>query len=334
MEIDVVILWVDGSDPAWLEEKRKYLPPAAGDSDSPNRYRDWGLLPYWFRSIETFLPWVRRVHFVTWGHLPAFLNPDHPKLRILRHSDFIPEAYLPTFSSHTIEMNIHRIPDLAEHFLYFNDDMFLLRPMEERDYFRQGLPCTYGREEPWIFRGDVGIWAHAAANDLGVINRHFPKRQAMERNHGKYIHKCYRWKDNLRSMALNKLYPDHFTGFRNLHAPAAYRKQTFREVWEAEPELLDSTCRNKFRTAADVNQWLCLWWQVAGGNFSPCVIDNLVDSISEESIDTLCRTIEQQTHDYICLNDPDQAVDFETLSARLQGAFEKLLPHKSLFEKE
>ena len=59
MDIDVVILWVDGSDPEWLAQKGKYLPPAAADSSSANRYRDWGILPYWFRAIEKFAPWVR-----------------------------------------------------------------------------------------------------------------------------------------------------------------------------------------------------------------------------------------------------------------------------------
>ena len=70
MDIDVVILWVNGSDPAWMEEKSKYMPPAAADSNSANRYRDWGILPYWFRAIEKFTPWVRKIHFVTWGHVP------------------------------------------------------------------------------------------------------------------------------------------------------------------------------------------------------------------------------------------------------------------------
>ncbi len=333
MEIDIVVLWVDGSDPAWLAEKRKYAPPAAADSDSVNRYRDWGLLPYWFRMVETFLPWVRKVHFVTWGHVPAFLNLDAPKLHVVRHAEFIPAQYLPTFSSHTIEMNIHRIPDLAEHFIYFNDDMFLLRPMRKERFFRDGLPCTYGREVPWEFCGSVGIWEHAVANDLGVINNHFSKREAI-RHHGKKFYSTqYRWKDNLRTWVLNRLFPDHFTGFKNLHAPAAYLKKTFEEVWAAEPELLHSTCCDRFRTAENVNQWVCLWWQVASGYFLPCVIDNLVDSISEASIDRLCSCIEHQEHDYICLNDPEQPVDMALLSERLKAAFEKLLPEKSSFEK-
>ena len=332
MDIDIVILWVDGSDPAWLSQKRQYLPPAQADSDSANRYRDWGLLPYWFRAVDRFLPWVRTVHFVTWGHVPAFLNPEASRLHIVQHDEFIPEEYLPTFSSHTIEMNIHRIPGLAEHFIYFNDDMFPLRPMEETDFFRDGLPCTYGGEVPWQFNGPVGIWEHAVANNMGVINRHFPKRDAVKDHGKKYLDRCYRWKDNLRTLCLHKLFPDYFTGFKNLHAPAAYCKETFRQVWEAEPQLLHSTCCDKFRSHGNVNQWVCLWWQVASGKFAPYMVDNLVSGIEDSTIDSLCRCIEGQEHAMICLNDPDQSVDFDTLSTRLRRAFETILPEKSLFE--
>lgn len=332
MDIDIVILWVDGSDPDWLEEKRKYLPPAQADSDSVNRYRDWGLLPYWFRGIEAFAPWVRRIHFVTWGHVPAFLNLNAPKLHVVRHDEFIPREYLPTFNSHAIEMNIHRIPGLAEHFIYFNDDMFLLRPAAQTDFFREGLPCTYGGEVPWVFRGEVGVWEHAVANNMGVINRHFPKREAV-RDHGrKYRDKCYRWQDNLRTWMLQKLFPDAFTGFKNLHAPAAYRKTAFEEVWAAEPGLLRSTCADRFRTPDNVNQWVCLWWQVAGGQFAPYMTDNLVMCVSGENIDCLCQAIEGRTNAMLCINDPENCVDQQKLARRLRDSFEKLLPQKSAYE--
>lgn len=332
MDIDIVILWVDGSDPAWQDEKRRYLPPSEKDSDSANRYRDWGLLPYWFRTIENFAPWVRKVHFVTWGHVPGFLNLNAPKLNVVKHTDFIPAEYLPTFSSHAIEMNIHRIPDLAEHFIYFNDDMFLLRPMAEENFFRNGLPCTYGREVPWAFNGSVGIWEHAVANNLGVINAHFSKKEAIRHHGDKFYSKCYGWKDNLRTFALNTLFPDYFTGFKNLHAPAAYLKKTFEEVWAAEPELLHRTCSDRFRTASNVNQWVCLWWQIASGNFSPCMVDNLVESVTEQSIDDLCQCITGQKHDMICINDPEGDIGFEALAKQLQHSFETLLPIKSIFE--
>ena len=333
MDIDVVILWVDGSDPAWQAEKSRFLPPANADCDSQNRYRDWGLLPYWFRAMEQFAPWVRTIHFVTWGHIPAFLNPNHPKLHIVRHEDFIPREYLPTFSSHTIEMNIHRIPGLSEHFLYFNDDMFLLQPMQPRDFFRDGLPCTYGGEVPWQFQGHIGTWEHAVVNNLGVINRHFPKRNAV-RSHGrKYLDHSYRWQDNLRTWCLHKLFPDYFTGFRNLHAPVPYLIKTFRQVWDAEPELLHQTCCDKFRSPCNVNQWVCLWWQIASGNFMPYMVDNLVCGISENTLDILCDCIENQSHAMLCLNDPETSVDFEPLSRRLQASFRAILPEKSTFER-
>ena len=327
-----MILWVDGNDPVWLAEKRKYQANKKTENNSANRYRDWNLLPYWFRAVERFAPFVHKIHFVTWGHLPAFLNINAQKLHIVRHDEFIPKEYLPTFSSHTIEMNIHRIPGLAEHFVYFNDDMFLLRTFQPEDFFREGLPCTYGGEVPIELIGNIGTWQHAAVNDLGIINAHFPKREAVSRYGKKYRAKSYRWKDNLRTLLLEKLYPDYFTGFKNLHAPAAYLKRSFLEVWEAESEKLDDTCRDRFRTNDNVNQWVVLWWQIASGQFSPYVIDNLVDSIESNTIDYLCEAIENQSHDYICLNDPEEGVDFELLSGRLQQSFEKILPEKSSFE--
>lgn len=332
MDIDFVILWVDGNDADWQAEKRKYQPEEITENNSVNRYRDWKLLPYWFRAVDKFAPFVRKIHFVTWGHVPSFLNLNAPKLHIVRHEEFIPAEYLPTFSSHAIEMNIHRIPGLAEHFVYFNDDMFLLRPFQLESFFRTGLPCTYGGEVPIGLVGNIGTWLHAAVNDLGIVNAHFPKREAIAKYGKKYVDKCYRWKDNLRTILLEKLHPDYFTGFKNLHAPAAYLKKSFEEVWEAESEKLTATCRDRFRTSDNVNQWVVLWWQVAGGQFSPTVIDNLVMKIDDDSIEVLCRAIENQEHDYICLNDPDSEIDFENLSVRLKAAFEKILPEKSIYE--
>ena len=128
--IDFVVMWVDGNDPAWQKEKEKDSPRKTDDSNSANRFRDWGLMPYWFRAIEKFTPWVRKIHFVTWGHLPEFLDTTNPKLNIVKHSDFMPEGTLPTFSSHALEVNLHRIPGLADNFVYFNDDMLLTSPVK------------------------------------------------------------------------------------------------------------------------------------------------------------------------------------------------------------
>ncbi len=332
MDIDIVVLWVDGNDPEWQAQKAKYQGNTVNDGNSVNRFRDWGLMPYWFRGVERFAPWVRKVHFVTCGHVPSFLNLDAPKLHHVKHSDYIPAACLPTFSANAIEMNVHRIPGLADRYIFFNDDMFLLRPMPESAFFREGLPCTFGGEVPAAFRGSPGIWQHLIVNDLLVINNHFSKPEQVRRHRGKYANKAYPWKDNLRTRVLERLYPESFLGFKNLHAPAAFLKSTLETLWREEPELLEAVSARRFRSNEDVNQWLALWWQVAAGEFSPFMTDNVVEDCTENSADRLCGLISGQKHDMICINDPSGDIPFEALSAKLKAAFETILPEKSSFE--
>jgi len=333
-DIDIVVLWVDGNDPEWQKKKAQYQGKKIDDSNAVNRFRDWGLMPYWFRAVEKYLPWVRTVHFVTCGHVPAWLNPDCPKLHHVKHSDYLPADVLPTFSANAIEMNIHRIPGLSERFIFFNDDMFVTRPMAETAFFRDGLPCTCGAERPVVFTGQAGIWQHLIANDLRVLNNHFCKGAQVQKNWKNYVNRAYRWQDNVRTMAMEKLFPDSFTGFYNLHAPAAFLKSTFETLWKAEPELLKATTENRFRSADDVNQWLALWWQIAEGNFAPAIVDNVVEDMTEQTASRLCEMITAQSQDMVCVNDPSDEIDFELLSQKLKQAFETILPEKSMFEKK
>ena len=144
-EIDFVITWVDGSDPQWRKEKKYYedlehINFQKDDANTECRYRNDGLLKYWFRGVEKFAPWVNQIHFVTCGQKPEWLNTAHPKLHLVNHKDYIPPQYLPTFCSNVIELNLHRIESLSEKFVIFNDDIFLLQPLEPIFYFRNGLP--------------------------------------------------------------------------------------------------------------------------------------------------------------------------------------------------
>ena len=88
--IDFVLIWVDDKDPKWIAEKNKYKSNDIQinvQSDSEVRYRDWDNLKYWFRAVEKYAPWVRKVHFVTCGQKPTWLNENNPKLRLVNHSD-------------------------------------------------------------------------------------------------------------------------------------------------------------------------------------------------------------------------------------------------------
>ena len=70
-KIDFVLTWVDGSDPDWLAQRREYQ-PGRGTDAGESRYRDWDNLQYWFRGVEKFAPWVNKIYFVTWGHVPKW----------------------------------------------------------------------------------------------------------------------------------------------------------------------------------------------------------------------------------------------------------------------
>ena len=144
-KIDFVITWVDGNDPEWQKERNYYANvERARNEYNPARFRDWGVLKYWFRGVEKYTPWVNNIFFLTCGQLPEWLDTNNPKLKIVKHEDFIPAEYLPTFNSYVIEFYMHKIKGLSEQFVYFNDDMFVLRPIVSTRFFRKGLPCDLG----------------------------------------------------------------------------------------------------------------------------------------------------------------------------------------------
>lgn len=325
--IDIVIPWVDGMDPKWLSEKEEYDTSYKGDKRT-NRYRSWENLQFLFRGIEKNLPWVRRIHFVTWGHVPLWLNEEHPKLNIVKHQDYIPSQYLPTFSSHPIELNMHRIDGLSQQFIYANDDTFFLRPLDEEDFFVNGLPCDSSIENVHQFK--KGGIDHIIANNLEVLNANFNKKESIKSIKNKW----YSFRYGKKLLKNIYLYPfANFVGFENPHMPIPYLKATFEEVWKSEPEILEKTCNNKFRSNEDVNQWLFRYWQLASGNFHPQKPNKGVFFSIGKDDELIKRAITRQEFAMICLSDDDVFLNFEKEKEFLVECFEQIFPEKSSFEK-
>ena len=328
-QIDIVIPWVDGSDPEWQQEYKKYAALETGRDDNTEiRYRDWDNMQYLFRGIEKFAPWVRKVHLITTGQKPKWLNMDAPKLNFVRHEDFIPREFLPTFSVRPIELNLHRIEGLAEQFVYFNDDYFILRPVSPERFFRKGLPCDMAVLDTLPMGGSRG---HMLMNDVNVVNSHFRKNAVLKANPMKWLTPIY-GSQLLRTMALLPF--SVFPGFRNHHMPQAFLKSTIREVWNVEETLLREVSSHRFRDITDVNQYVFRFWQLMSGKFHP---SNIVKgtcryTISDDSVETLSAAIKSQKCDILVTADSDNVSDFKALAAQINAAFDAILPQKSSFE--
>ena len=326
-KIDFVIPWVDGADPQWRTEKAAYS-GVKGDADDGReiRFRDWELLKYWFRGVEKYAPWVNKIHFITWGHLPTWMNTAHQKLHIVNHRDYIPEQYLPTFSSHTIELNMHRIKGISEQFVYFNDDIFILKELKESDFFQNGKPCDLCVLNAITPR--LGEFSPILLRTTSYINKHFNKRSGVKKHLSKWFSPKY-GKLLIRTLCL--LPWTFYTGFYNHHLAVPYRKQTLETVWQAEPEILDSTCRHRFRNDTDVNQYIFRYWQLAAGEFVPhAVLGKYVNLKSDNT--AVYQTIRKRKVKLYCINDKDEGFDFQSVKQELITEFETIFPEKSSFE--
>lgn len=324
--MDFVLIWVDSNDPEWQKEYQRYAINAKGDKREI-RFRDWDNLQYWFRGVEQFAPWVDKIFFITCGHLPKWLNTNAPKLRVIKHSDYIPAEYLPTFNSHTIELNLHRIKELSEEFVYFNDDMFLTNAVSPDNFFHNGLPCDMAVLNA-VSDDCIG---HILLNNNSCINRNFQKRKVIKENWRKWYNPKYGL-FLYRTLALSAW--RHFTGFYDPHLPNAFLKSTFSEVWAKEYKLLDETCRSRFRDDTNVSQYLMRYWQLATGRFHPrntCKSAKYY-SLTEKEMNEIVIAIEKQKKKVIVLNDTE-AEGFEIKKGMLQAAFNKILSDKSVYEK-
>lgn len=328
-KIDFVITWVDDNDPIWQKTFHTYLPQSQYMDDIRHiRYRNWDNLRYWFRGVEKFTPWVNKVHLITSGQIPDWLNLNAHKLHFVKHSDYIPAEYLPTFSSRPIMLNLHRIKGLSEYFVCFDDDFFLIDKVEPERFFRNGLPCDMAA---FNALSPNRIFTHNIVNDLRIINASFKKHEMLHKHYRKWFSPQAGTK-LLRTLFL--LPWRYFTGFYDHHLPYVFLKSTFEEVWEKHSEILLRTTATRFRSIADVQIWLFRYWQLAKGDFVPLNVqkDGTCFQISDNSLDKIVKTIERQKKKIVCLNDGEVS-SFEAAKERINAAFQKILPEKSSFEK-
>lgn len=291
--MDIVITYVNGLDPEWQADYERYtnIPPLE------KRFRDWGTLRYLFRGIETNMPFIRRVHLIVSGEsqVPDWVNRE--EVNVVLHKDIIPAEALPTFNCNPIEMCLHRIEGLDEEFIYFNDDMFPMKPCKPTDFFRDG-------------RGVIGMNRHVVAHDM--------------------YKKICRNSDRLARRAVGKRPRWWFLRPQHICSPML-RSECERLYALFEQELKESMSR--VRNEFNYNQYIYLDYMFLRGKLIAERISKKHFSVGISSADKLRCFIEHPTRKMTCVNDvqlPEQR--YQELRKTMLEAFENRFPAKSKFE--
>lgn len=327
--IDFVITWVDGSDPRWLELKQRYSNDGTAEGESGEcRYRDYGIFKYWFRAVETYAPWVNKVYLVTCGQVPSWLNLDHPKLVLVRHEDYINPDFLPTFNSRAIELNFHRIKGLSEHFVYFNDDMFLTGPVSPEDFFTtNGDPKLRCIAKPVVCDPWNGLWSYQFFRMIGLMKDR-DWTNGIERHPEKWF--SHKW--GARGIMYNwgAYLHDYPLGMEFSHVGQPVRKATVGKIWEQFREQAEETSKHRFRAWNDLSQFIFLLFEIASDSWSPDHMHS--EYIEFQETEKLQSALFDSTIKQICLNDTYRNVGFESRVKRILDLFERKFPGKCSLE--
>ena len=287
--MDIVITYVDGNDPIWKADYEKYTNVPV----MQKRFRDWGTLKYLLRGIEVNMPFIRNVYLVVShpSQVPSWADAEN--LKIVLHAE-----YLPTFNCNPIEMHLHRIEGLDEEYLYFNDDLYPLKPCRPEDFFRDG-------------KGVLKFSSHYIVS-------------------GMYKHICKNSDVSARK-ALGM--PSSWRFIRPQHTCTAMLKSQCEELYvKLEPVILNSLTRT--RTAENLNQYLFLDYQYFKGLMIDEKISNKHFSVALASPEKLSSYILNPDRNLMCVNDVRLSESkYEKLRQEMIEAFEVRFPSKSRFEK-
>lgn len=234
--IDAVITWVNGNDDAHINKMLSFIKDKqlVTKKNFRTRFDQVEEIKYSIDSILKFAPFIRNIFIVTDNQTPSFLNNQedskkYSNVSIVDHKVIFKgfEEFLPTFSSRPIETQLYKIPNLAEHFLYFNDDMFLIDNVVVNDFFIEGKP---------VLRGE---WSKLYKNVIkkkvkGKIKKKLKIKQKKRPNHqlaqqqGAIIN------------GFDKYY-------RFDHTPSPLRKSTFEKIFSINKDLELRNIRHRFR---------------------------------------------------------------------------------------
>ncbi|MFG2312386.1 stealth family protein [Streptomyces sp. NPDC048566] len=309
--IDVVYTWVDGNDPVHAAKRRAHRDGTASRiharETGASRYTSHDELRYSLRSLQMYAPFVRTVYLVTDGQTPHWLDTDAAGIEVVDHKDiFSDPTALPVFNSHAIGTRLHHIDGLSEHYLYFNDDVFLGRPITAGHFFHGN--------------GIAKLPFSPFQLGLGAPHADEPAPNAAGKN--------------VRSLLLKE--HGRFTVNKFMHTPHPQIRSVMRDIENRFAEDVQRTSRSRFRATDDIamgaslhHHHAYLTGRAVPGTFKLRYIDVAKPEAPERMADLLAT----RRFDFFCLNDVNTPEDRQRqVSERLEAFLESYFPFPSRFE--
>lgn len=310
MEIDFVYLWVDGNDPKWQAKRNAFIGKTQKQSavNCEGRYANNDELKYSLRSINLYAPWIRKIFIVTDGQTPQWLDTSNPKIKIIDHKEIMPAQSLPCFNSCVIEHFIHRIPGLAEHFLYGNDDMFINKPVTPDMFFTtDGLPIIRFNRRPF--------------RKLTLLFKEKIQRKTLSN----YV-------QTIRNSAdlVEKKYGIYYGG-KTHHNIDAYSKSNYEYAQQVFRKEIEATLQNHARSANDIQRNIYSYVDLAEKRGHLEYVTQKTSFRLHIHNESHYNKLERYNPMLFCMNDSEYADDNDR--KRAAEFLQKRFPDKSPFEK-
>lgn len=305
--IDAVYTWVNHNDPDWaaLYAEHSGIVTTTTDADALSRFHNNDELRYSLRAVAKNAPWINRIFVLTNCARPDWLAADDPRLIWVDHAEAIPAACLPTFNSHVIESCLHRIPDISEHFIYLNDDVFLAKPLDKLFFFDEGGASRsflegYGMVSGAVIEGDPD-YLNASRNVAGLL------RDGM-------------------GFVPTQLHQ---------HTAFALRRSILAEIEARWQDQFDALRNNRFRTSGDINVTSFFYhhYAMATGQARIGTVNNaFVKSMDVRWRDKL-KDAARLIYDTVCINEGGSDEPASDWHPAVKDFLEKAFSQKAPWEK-
>lgn len=310
-DVDLVYLWVNGNDPEWQKKHNSVVKNVSDDPeiDCKGRYVSNDELKYSLRSVAMYAPWIRKIFIVTDNQTPDWLDTTNPKVKIIDHTEIMPAESLPCFNSSLIEHFLYKIPGLAEHFLFANDDMYLNKEVTEMDFFtQQGFPIVRlvrksFRRIRWFFREKVR-------------NKHLSN---------------YRTMIVRSSQLVDRKYGTYYTGMPHHNIDSYLKSDYKRMVEEVFRNEFSANNKNKVRNDDDVHRSILSYAALAEKRGKLRYVTSKESMYVKIHKKIFYERLEKYQPMFFCMNDSQYATDSDRQMAKTY--LENKFPDKSEFEK-